>query len=322
MPLVSIIVPVYGVERYIERCAVSLFEQTYQDIEYIFVDDATPDNSIGVLQSVMEHYPKRKPSVHIVHHPRNKGISVARNSGVAATTGEYILQVDSDDYLAIVAIEHLVVEAQKSNADILLFDTNVVTKSGVRAERVVYTNKEEYIRQLIQHTAKCAHWNKFYRADFIRQSNIHGDEQIRMADDYAVTPRLVHQAQSISVLHEPLYYYETTNQSSYVHNLTRASIESQHRADEILIRYFKEVSDAYNYADVVNVIPQRSVTSLIKNTDIATWPEILDVYQDHMSNGFSREMTLVNRIIFVLAKNRRWRFLEWLMSLYHFVMRQ
>lgn len=320
-PKVSIIVPVYGVERYIERCAISLFEQTYPNIEYVFVNDATPDKSIDVLQSVMERYPKRKPSVHIVNHLQNKGIFAVRNTGIAASTGEYILYVDSDDYLDVVAIEHLVTEASKTNSDILLFDTNVVTKNGVRAERVTYTNKIKYIRQLIQHTAKCAHWNKFYRADFVRQSEIRSDERIRMAEDYAVTPRLVHQAEKISVLHEPLYFYETTNQSSYVHNLTRTAIESQRRADLILMRYFKQVSDAYNYADVVSAIPQRSMTSLIKNTDIETWPEILDVYQECLSLPLEKGMSFINRIIFSLAKSRRLKTLQVFMCFYHLVMR-
>ena len=59
---VSLLIPVYGVEKYIEKCAVSLFEQTYEDIEYIFVDDCTPDNSMNVLSGVIERYPKRKRS--------------------------------------------------------------------------------------------------------------------------------------------------------------------------------------------------------------------------------------------------------------------
>ena len=82
MPLVSIIVPVYGVERFIERCAVTLFEQTYKDIEYIFVNDATQDKSIEVLRAVMERYPERAKAVQIVEHVQNRGISAARNSGV------------------------------------------------------------------------------------------------------------------------------------------------------------------------------------------------------------------------------------------------
>ena len=116
MPLVSVIVPVYGVERYIERCAVSLFEQTYKDIEYIFVNDATPDKSIEVLKTVMERYPERAKAVRIVEHPQNRGVSAARNSGVETASGEYLWQVDADDYIEKNAVRTLVDTAKQHSA--------------------------------------------------------------------------------------------------------------------------------------------------------------------------------------------------------------
>ena len=79
-PWVSILVPVYKVENYIERCAHSVFEQTYPNIEYIFVDDCTPDRSIEVLERVMKDYPERAKHVKIVHFEKNKGVAVVRNT--------------------------------------------------------------------------------------------------------------------------------------------------------------------------------------------------------------------------------------------------
>ncbi len=317
MPLVSIIVPVYGVERYIERCAVSLFEQTYKDIEYIFVNDATPDKSIKVLQEVIKRYPERAKSVRIVEHPHNKGLSAARNTGLDYVTGEYIWHVDSDDYVATNAVAKWVESAEKHNADIVICDINVVTSKGINTEKVTYNNKTDYIRRLLQHTQKCAHWNKFYRKSLLDETGIRSDEQIRLAEDYAVTPRLLYCAQRVVMYHEPLYFYETTNQSSYVHNLSRAAIESQHRADGILMDFFVNKPE---YADIIAVLPQRSMVSLIKNSEANGWQEILEVYSDcfdHTGKG----MTLVNRIIYGLAKSRKWKMLRVFMRLYHFVMR-
>ncbi len=77
---ISLLIPVYGVEKYIERCARSLFGQTYQNIEYIFVDDCTKDSSIAVLKKVLDDYPFRKEQVTIIHHNFNKGLSAARNT--------------------------------------------------------------------------------------------------------------------------------------------------------------------------------------------------------------------------------------------------
>ena len=143
MPKVSIIVPVYGVEQYIERCARSLFEQTYMNIEYVFVNDVTPDKSIIILNQVTEDYPQRSKDVKIVTHSTNRGVSAARNTGLAAATGDYLLYVDSDDYLCKDAVEQLVNKAEEKNADIVLFDTNVRTANGIKYEKVNYTTKED-----------------------------------------------------------------------------------------------------------------------------------------------------------------------------------
>ena len=91
MYLVSILVPVYGVEKYIERCARSLFEQTYENLEYIFVDDCTPDKSIEILKRVIEDYPNRKNQVRIIHHEHNRGLAAARNTALDAATSEFYL---------------------------------------------------------------------------------------------------------------------------------------------------------------------------------------------------------------------------------------
>jgi len=317
MPLVSIIVPVYGVERYIERCAVSLFEQTYKDIEYIFVNDATPDRSIEVLREVIKRYPERAKAVKIVEHPQNRGVSAARNSGVETAAGEYLWQVDADDYIAQNAVQTLVNTAEQHKTDVVVFDVNIVTLQGIHADAVHYNYKEDYIRRMLQHTEKCAHWNKFYRRSLFVETGIRADEHIRLADDFAVTPRLLYYAKQVEMLHEPLYYYETTNQSSYVHNLSHVAIESHHRADEILMEFF---ADKHEFAEIISVLPQRSMTSLIKNTDVDGWPVVVDVYSDCLTRS-PKGLTLVNRIIFELAKRQNWSMLQLLMRVYHFVMR-
>lgn len=102
---VSILVPIYGVEKYIEKCAHSLFRQTYSNIEYVFMNDCTPDYSMQVLQGVLAAYPERKDAVKIVEHSCNKGLSSARNIAFEASTGDYVMHVDSDDFLDVNAVE-------------------------------------------------------------------------------------------------------------------------------------------------------------------------------------------------------------------------
>ena len=96
---VSICIPIYEVERFIERCARSLFTQSYQNIEYIFVNDCTPDHSIDVLQEVLKEYPNRAKFVNIVSHNINRGLAAARQTAIRHATGDYMFHLDSDDYL-------------------------------------------------------------------------------------------------------------------------------------------------------------------------------------------------------------------------------
>lgn len=85
---VSVLLPVYGVAKYIQRCATSVFEQTYDNLEIIFVDDCTPDDSITILKKALENYPNRKNQTRIVKHEHNRGLSAARNTAVENATGE------------------------------------------------------------------------------------------------------------------------------------------------------------------------------------------------------------------------------------------
>ena len=98
-PKVSVIIPVYNVEKYIERCARSLLEQSLKDIEYIFVDDCSPDNSITMLENILKEYPERQPLVKILFHEPNRGLAYTRQEGVDAAKGEYIIHCDSDDWV-------------------------------------------------------------------------------------------------------------------------------------------------------------------------------------------------------------------------------
>ena len=99
MVRVSVVVPIYNVSQYIERCVRSLFEQTLQDIEYIFVNDCTPDASIAILEKLMEEYPARKKQSQVIHHEKNQGLACSRIDGVKVATGKYIIHCDSDDWV-------------------------------------------------------------------------------------------------------------------------------------------------------------------------------------------------------------------------------
>ena len=122
MPKVSVIVPVFKAERYIGRCAESLFGQTLEDMEFVFVDDCTPDDSLGVLQRVLDAYPARKAQVKIMHHERNAGSAAARITGLKNVTGDFVGWCDSDDFVESDMYASLYEKSMKEGLDMVFCD--------------------------------------------------------------------------------------------------------------------------------------------------------------------------------------------------------
>lgn len=152
------LVPVYRVEKYIERCARSLFEQTYSNLEFVFVDDCSFDQSIDILQRVIEDYPDRGGSVIIINHDNNRGLSAARNTLLDNATGDFISWVDADDWLESNAIELLVQKQQQTNSDIVSGDIRVYYDNDVKSlKEEKYQDKAQLIQDQLKDT-----WNMEY----------------------------------------------------------------------------------------------------------------------------------------------------------------
>ena len=116
---VSIIIPVYNVAKYIERCLLSVLDQTWQDLEVILVNDCTPDNSMEIARRVVASHP-RGTVVRCLEHEENRGLSAARNTGISASVGDYLYFLDSDDYISANAIELLADAAVQKRPDFVI----------------------------------------------------------------------------------------------------------------------------------------------------------------------------------------------------------
>ena len=240
---ISILVPVYGVEKYIPQCAKTLFEQTYHDIEYIFVDDCSPDDSIVVLQQILANYPERKNQVHIVRHDHNRGLGAARKTAFEAATGDFVINVDSDDYLSLNAVELLVAKQQETGADIVSSSYTSVFQDGTAILHVEpHYSKDDCLKlMLIQNTLLPHIWARLIRRSLYIEHGITSVEGINMAEDLALTPRLIHAATSVSYVKESAYYYrDDSSASTFANQLSRKHIISLLKANQELWVYFRE----------------------------------------------------------------------------------
>lgn len=215
--MVSILVPVYNVENYIERCAHSLFEQTYPEIEYIFIDDCSPDHSIDILLRVLDKYPNRRNQVRIIKHDKNRGLAAARNTAVDNCQSEFLIHVDSDDWVELDLVESLVVEQKKGNYDIV---TANAMKHGKCRTIPLRKNEPAEKIQLISYYLKPdqSHviWGRLIRTSLYREHNILAKEGINIGEDWQVIPKLFFYADSFSAIDNCLYHYNCMNDSSYM----------------------------------------------------------------------------------------------------------
>ena len=150
MPKISVIVPMYNVEQYIERCATSLLEQTLDDIEYIFISDKSPDNSIGVLKKVLERFPSKAGFVRIVERPTNGGIAAVRRDGILLATGDFVIHCDADDWVDTNLYEKMYTEAIRTKADVVI--------CPIRDEYADHGVTRPLINQYLTGKAIIEHW--------------------------------------------------------------------------------------------------------------------------------------------------------------------
>ncbi len=209
MPKVSICVPIYNSEQYIETCAHSLFRQTLEDIEYIFVNDCTPDKSIDILRHIASQYPKRTNQIKIVNHHTNKGIAAVRNTCLQNATGEYIIYCDSDDWVEPDIYQCMYNKAIETQADIVWckYDTTldpIVLFSPKTGE--TYTNID-YIKRICLGQFHGATWNKLIKRNILIDNSLHFVEGCNMMEDESMILRILCFAHNIQYVDKILYHY-------------------------------------------------------------------------------------------------------------------
>lgn len=197
---VSVIVPIYRSEPYLERCCRSLFEQTLEEIEYLFILDGKSIEAEDIIRQTVEDCPQRKGDVRIVAHEKNLGISCCRQEGHELATGKYIFHCDSDDWMEREALQLLVETAEAEEADIVFFD--YTRHYGVK--EVCY--RSACVLQGEIPTLDAPLHNKLIRADLIRRNNLRFPEGINWGEDLCMSVLCQIMAEKIAYLPQAFYH--------------------------------------------------------------------------------------------------------------------
>lgn len=229
MPKVTVISPIFNVEKFIGRAIESMLSQTLDDIEYIFVDDCTFDASIKILEETISKYPQRKEYIKIIHHQENKGLPSARNTGLKYASGDYIFHWDSDDFAEPTMLEAMYDYAIKNDFDIVWCDWWLsFEKKERRMLTPDYDNPYEALRAMLAGAMKYNVWNKLVRRSLYEHFSIKFPSGYCMGEDLTMLLLFAH-AKSCGRLSKSFYHYVKTNSNAFTNNLRPEHFESLKR---------------------------------------------------------------------------------------------
>lgn len=218
---VSVIIPVYGVERFIRRCLDSVMQQSYNDMEIIIIDDCSRDRSMDIVEEVVSHYPLR--NIKIIRHNQNYGLPAARNTGLRAATGEYIYHVDGDDFIDQEMINDMVQATENGNVDIVYSDwyLNYGAKERYMVQPSV-SSSVDMLESILSGKMKFNVWNKLVRRSLYTDNSIYFPMGYSMGEDMTMI-KIVGVARSVNYVPKAYYHYVKTNSEAMTENLSEKS---------------------------------------------------------------------------------------------------
>lgn len=295
---VSILVPIYNVEKYIHHCLDSINNQTYSDIEVILVDDCSPDGSMDIVHQYLSKSPELKSNTIIKYHALNKGLAQSRQDAINMATGDYVYHLDSDDYIDPECIYTFVDIAKRTGADIILGNHRSVYINGISKyiTREVNNDKESLIFNIIARKQPCNIWNNLIRKELYDGLEI---PNINNGEDYVMLPRLLYKAKVISYNHNVTYNYTHYNPNAFQFNTYNyRNLCDLQKGEAFLKNYFSDkervYSDALEIAHAINI-----TTIIVGSNDIA---ELVKINNDVPINAIRSYLPSHYLIILFLHK--------------------
>lgn len=312
---VSIVIPIYNVAPYIERCLISVMHQTYPNIEIILVNDCTPDNSMEIVQRVIGNSSKRH-DVKICNHKVNLGLSAARNTGIQYSTGEYIFFLDSDDDIVSTAIEKLFHLSQKYNSDFVMGDFNVIgarnAPNYLFLEEIesISTNKQ-ILETYFNRKWYCMACNKLIKRNMLIENNLFFKEGIYHEDELW-SFQLVLMSTRMAILYERTYNY-------YVRSNSITTVLKKKNIDDLIYicntimqeikdkRIFEFIPESLNFIEYLRSgLLSRILTSEVTDCNVGriAWLNIYhQIHKERLSllHYFKKEVDSKTRIKALLS---------------------
>ena len=281
---VSVIVPVYNAGKHLEKCVRSLFEQTLSDIEYIFVNDCTPDNSMEILETIIREYPKRAKDITIINHERNTGQSGARKDGMKVASGEYIIHCDADDWIDLDMYECMYNKAKEDDVEAVCCD---IVMEFLDSRKILRVNGE-YDDHMLMYECKApisveyfSMCNRMVSRKVYERHTIEPFEGVNMWDDVGLATRVRFYCRSTSVINREFYHYNRQNEVS----TTRRPLDERYREQSLCIdfieQFFRTEGVLEKYRLFISYLRAHSAEDIFRH-DIDLWRETFEVVKNDL----------------------------------------
>lgn len=252
--LISVVIPVYNTSSYLARCIDSIFEQDLKDVELIFIDDCSTDNSFEVLNQCLKG--RESENITVIKNPKNLGSGETRNKGISLAQGDYVIFVDSDDY---VTSDYFLVlkNAIESRPDIVVFDMTEIWSNKTVLKHVDLPNSPlESVELLLlnkMHNSLC---NKMFKRSMFLKHDIRITKGLSMFEDKSICFKLFYYAKSQLYIDKSLYFYDRSRENSLTKVFKESNIQASVIVAKVIDDFFKdkEVSDNIHNAIQANKV--------------------------------------------------------------------
>lgn len=245
-PKISVIVPIYNRENYLEKCLQSIISQDFRDIEIICINDGSVDKSLKIL----EKYKKKDKRI-IILNQKNKGVSSARNNGIKKAKGKYILCIDSDDWIEQGYFREMYNRAERDNLDITISDIifdysnkNLKIIQDLKISDLEVIDSFKYMEKLFTENFLAYNWNKLIKREILINNGIFYNENMKLFEDAEVLIKVVKNSKKIGKINQAYYHYLQGNQNGSLNN-----IQIYHLEDTLT--FFDNIVEIYKNNDTL-----------------------------------------------------------------------
>lgn len=281
MYTVSVIIPIYNVERFIERCAISLFEQSLSNMEFIFINDKSPDNSMEILRNITLKYPLLNNNIKIIEHKQNLGLSATRITGIKAAQGKYIAFCDSDDWVEHDMFNKLYCKAEKNAYDIVYCNYIIeYPNKSIKPSLINVKEIRDYqLRQLCGYLP-CFSWIRLYKRDILlRHINELYIPGVNMWEDSMMNIILSFYIDRVAFVDYAGYHYNQCNLNAYT---TAWSEASKNNIFTVIDQVTSFINDKTEFSLPLKFYRISALYSIISHSNLPqirslNWPWISDI---------------------------------------------